>query len=433
MGTDKRSRQRANRMARIEQAEAARRQAATRKRALTIGVAVAVLVAIVGIALVLGGDDDDAQETATGDAAPCAPISGELPEGAPAFAMPTEPPGDELEVTDLVVGEGEAVPAGATVTVHYVGVACSTGVIFDESYSRGEPATFGLDGVIRGWTEGIPGMQAGGQRLLTIPGSMAYGEAGSPPDIGPNETLVFLVELVSFEGGDAATDTTEAAAVSVPPAPGAGAAVEGETPCPAADGSSERTTTFAQAPPDCLEEGASYTAVFETSAGTVRVALDAEAMPSTVNNFVVLARYHYYDGTALFRTDPSIDIIQGGAPTTNSPSDPGPGYTIPDEGGEFTFDEATGQSTGPFSYRPGQLIMARSGGPDASGAQFFFSAGENVTNLDAQGTYLLFGEVTEGLDVLESVLASHRDDPTSQLGGGPDPAVTVDRVTIEQS
>ena len=81
-----------------------------------------------------------------------------------------------------------------------------------------------------------------------------------------------------------------------------------------------------------------------------------------VNNFVVLARYHYYDGSAVFRADRSIEILQGGAPTTNTASDPGPGYTIADE-------------CGPFTYVAGQLVMARTAQPDSAGAQFFFTAG----------------------------------------------------------
>lgn len=219
--------------------------------------------------------------------------------------------------------------------------------------------------------------------------------------------------------------------VAVVDPPGDGAAItEGETPCPGDD--AERTTTFAQAPPDCLDDGVSYEAVFHTTEGDVRVALDTDDTPNTVNNFVVLARYGYYDDTALFRTDPSIDIIQGGSPHTNSPSDQGPGYTIVDEG-EFVTDEDTGAYTGPYTYEPGDLVMARSAGPDSSGAQFFFSAGPNTAVLDSQGTYIDFGDVTEGLDVLESILGLHVDDPTSGLGGGPSRAVVIESIEIIES
>ncbi len=200
-----------------------------------------------------------------------------------------------------------------------------------------------------------------------------------------------------------------------PPEPGAVSA--GDTECPGPD--SERTTQFAGPPPTCLEPGRDYVAVFDTSEGVVRVELDTENTPDTANNFAVLARYGYYDDTALFRTDPSIDIIQGGAPSTNSPSDPGPGYTIADEGTGFT-------------YQPGDLVMARTAAPDSASAQFFFSAGPDTSLLDSQGTYVVFGRVVDGLDVLEQILDLHVDDPTSPLGGGPGRVVLVNSVTIEE-
>ena len=103
----------------------------------------------------------------------------------------------ELVVTDEVEGQGNEVTAGATVTAHYVGVSASTGAQFDASWDRGAPISFPLDGVIRGWSEGLLGMKVGGRRNLVIPGDMAYG-ANPPPGAGiaPNETLVFTVDLV---------------------------------------------------------------------------------------------------------------------------------------------------------------------------------------------------------------------------------------------
>ncbi|MFZ4518771.1 MAG: FKBP-type peptidyl-prolyl cis-trans isomerase [Microthrixaceae bacterium] len=103
----------------------------------------------------------------------------------------------ELIVTDEVEGSGEEVTPGATVTAHYVGVSASTGSQFDASWDRGAPISFPLDGVIRGWSEGLVGMKVGGRRTLVIPGDMAYG-ANPPPGAGiaPNETLVFTVDLV---------------------------------------------------------------------------------------------------------------------------------------------------------------------------------------------------------------------------------------------
>jgi len=106
------------------------------------------------------------------------------------------PPPTDLVIEDLKVGTGATVGPNDTVTVNYIGVACATGKIFDSSYSRGQPATFALSGVIKGWTDGIPSMKVGGQRLLGIPPEQAYRSQGSPPDIGADETLWFVVEMV---------------------------------------------------------------------------------------------------------------------------------------------------------------------------------------------------------------------------------------------
>ncbi len=103
----------------------------------------------------------------------------------------------ELEKEDLVVGTGDEAQAGKSVTVHYVGTLLN-GTKFDSSRDRGEPFTFNLGAgeVIEGWDLGVSGMKVGGKRVLTIPSELAYGPAGAPPVIGPNETLVFEVELL---------------------------------------------------------------------------------------------------------------------------------------------------------------------------------------------------------------------------------------------
>jgi peptidylprolyl isomerase len=105
-------------------------------------------------------------------------------------------PATELAVADVYVGEGDVVAPGATVTVNYVGVGQQSGKVFDSSWQRGEPATFPLDGVIAGWSQGLVGMQPGGRRLLIIPAELAYGDAGAGADIAPGETLVFVVDLI---------------------------------------------------------------------------------------------------------------------------------------------------------------------------------------------------------------------------------------------
>ena len=201
--------------------------------------------------------------------------------------------------------------------------------------------------------------------------------------------------------------------------------------CPAEDGSSPRTIDFAGRQPFCIDAEAHYVAVFDTSEGEMRFDLTASETPETVNNFVTLARWGYYDDTLLFRTDPSIDIIQGGSPHTNSAGDPGPGYTIADEPA-FDEDPDTGQLTGPYRYSAGQLVMARSAGRDAAGAQFFLTTGPNTALLDSQGTYVVFGNTDDaGLEVAQSIIGLH--EPGGSMGGAPSRDVTVHSVTIEQT
>ena len=203
-----------------------------------------------------------------------------------------------------------------------------------------------------------------------------------------------------------------------------------EAGCPAADGSSPRTIDFDGPQPMCIDPEAGYVAVFDTSEGEMRFELTASDTPLTVNNFVTLARWGYYDDTLLFRTDPSIDIIQGGSPHTDTAGDPGPGYTIPDEP---AFDEdPDGRLTGPYRYQPGQLVMARSAGRDAAGAQFFLTTGANTAKLDSQGTYVVFGNTDDaGLTVAQSIIGLH--EPGGSMGGAPSRDVTVHSVKIEET
>lgn len=109
------------------------------------------------------------------------------------------PPPAELEITDLVVGDGDEARPGNTVSVHYVGVTFSGGEEFDASYSRGEPIAFrlGVGQVISGWDQGITGMKVGGRRELMIPSHLAYGKRGAGGVIGPDEALIFVCDLVS--------------------------------------------------------------------------------------------------------------------------------------------------------------------------------------------------------------------------------------------
>jgi peptidylprolyl isomerase len=112
------------------------------------------------------------------------------------FVDPTPP--TELVITDLSVGDGAEATAGATVSVHYVGVALSSGEEFDASYNRGTPLQFrlGVGQVISGWDTGVQGMRVGGRRQLVIPPHLGYGDRGAGNAIAPGETLIFVVDLL---------------------------------------------------------------------------------------------------------------------------------------------------------------------------------------------------------------------------------------------
>lgn len=104
----------------------------------------------------------------------------------------------ELEIIDTKIGDGEVVNPGATITAHYTGALCKTGVIFQSSHDFGDAITFGLNQVIKGWTDGVPGMKVGGIRRLIIPSAQAYGSARASSSIPPNSDLVFDIELVAI-------------------------------------------------------------------------------------------------------------------------------------------------------------------------------------------------------------------------------------------
>jgi peptidylprolyl isomerase len=116
----------------------------------------------------------------------------------PTVTVPKGAPPKKLEVTELEKGSGAEAKAGDEVTVQYVGVDYKSGSEFDSSWSRNEPFSFklGAGEVIPGWDQGVAGMKVGGRRELIIPPELAYGETGSPPAIGPNETLVFVIDLL---------------------------------------------------------------------------------------------------------------------------------------------------------------------------------------------------------------------------------------------
>ncbi|WP_306231832.1 FKBP-type peptidyl-prolyl cis-trans isomerase [Agrococcus beijingensis] len=119
----------------------------------------------------------------------------------PEIDAPEGPAPTELEITDITIGDGEEAVAGKQVSVHYVGVTHSGGEEFDASYGRGAPLEFplGVGMVIKGWEQGIEGMRVGGRRKLVIPPHLAYGERGAGGVIGPNETLIFVCDLIAVK------------------------------------------------------------------------------------------------------------------------------------------------------------------------------------------------------------------------------------------
>lgn len=167
----------------------------------------AVLVLAFGLGLSGCSSDSTAQTTQTTSAADAGATGDSFTyEGVTVTGAEGEEPTitldadfaavDELGVADVYTGSGDPVEPGATVTVNYVGVGQMSGEIFDSSWQFGEPATFPLDGVIPGWSQGLVGMQPGGRRVLVIPAELAYGETGAGADIAPGETLVFVVDLI---------------------------------------------------------------------------------------------------------------------------------------------------------------------------------------------------------------------------------------------
>ncbi|MFT6534336.1 MAG: peptidylprolyl isomerase [Alpinimonas sp.] len=113
----------------------------------------------------------------------------------PEIDAPTGPAPTELDIVDMVVGDGAEALAGSTVDVHYVGVEYETGEEFDASWNRGASINFPLRSLISGWQEGIPGMKVGGRRMLVCPPQMAYGPAGGGHNLS-GKTLIFVIDLL---------------------------------------------------------------------------------------------------------------------------------------------------------------------------------------------------------------------------------------------
>ena len=211
------------------------------------------------------------------------------------------------------------------------------------------------------------------------------------------------------QSGDSTTvpaaESQPATLTSVPP----GASITGDTPCPNTDGTAPRTTQFAKPPPMCINTARTYTADVTTSKGRFTITFDAKAAPGTVNNFVVLARYKYFEGIPFHRIIPNF-VVQGGDPTATGTGNPG-----------YKFDDELPKQG---AYKVGSVAMANSGA-NTNGSQFFIITGQAGVALPP--SYSLFGEVTDGLDIVKSIEA------VGTQAGAPTQAITISSVIVKES
>ena len=199
-------------------------------------------------------------------------------------------------------------------------------------------------------------------------------------------------------GGDDTVSTASATTAVDPADPGAVQPVS-DAPCPPEGGTDERVTSFDGPPQECIDPSKAYTAKVATSEGDFTVSLDAKAAPTTVNNFVVLARSHFYDGIPFHRVVP--DFV---------------GYTIAEE------PPADG------TYATYDLAMAKTQEPNSTGSQFFVVTGDPAP-LNSLPTYSLFGTVTDGKDVVDAIGKAPVSGPS---GDTPEDPVTIESITITE-
>jgi len=163
------------------------------KRDQLIFVGALLVAAVIAVIVVVAtGGDDSSSSSSDVDTST-----------KPKVEVPDGPPPKTLQVDDIVEGDGPEAAPGDTLTMQYVGVNYSDGKQFDASWDNGQPFTFQLGSgqVIQGWDQGIAGMKVGGRRELIVPPDLGYGAQGSPPAIKPNETLVFVVDLLDVQSG----------------------------------------------------------------------------------------------------------------------------------------------------------------------------------------------------------------------------------------
>ncbi|MEX2625495.1 MAG: peptidylprolyl isomerase [Ilumatobacteraceae bacterium] len=226
------------------------------------------------------------------------------------------------------------------------------------------------------------------------------------------------VVVIAWIGGAFDAEEVAAPAPSTSPATspaddpdGDGGGIDADVPpgCPAPDDSESQQRQFDEPPPMCLDDDVDYSAVVDTNFGEYTIDLDADAAPLAVNNFVVLARYQYFDDTRCHRIIPDF-VVQCGDPTGTGTGDPGYRFAdeLPDEG----------------EYEIGSVAMANSG-PDTNGSQFFVISGPQGEALPPN--FSLFGQVTDGLDVIAEL------DAVGSPGGDPTEPVQIRSVEILES
>jgi len=238
---------------------------------------------------------------------------------------------------------------------------------------------------------GIPAL------ILVVFGAVRLFGDDSSDTVAPIDTTA--TTTATTVAGDASS-TTAAGATTVP-----GSVV----PCPAADGSSAKTSSFPAAPQTCIDPSKTYTIEVDTTLGSYTAELYPAKAPLAVNSFVFLARYHYFDGISCHRIITGF-VIQCGDPTGTGSG--GPGYSFADE------LPAAGE------YKLGSIAMANSG-PNTNGSQFFVISGDQGVALPP--SYTLFGQVTEGLDVVAAL------DAVGSQSGTPTTPVTINKVTVTES
>ncbi|MDX6601993.1 MAG: hypothetical protein QOF13_1195 [Solirubrobacterales bacterium] len=170
--------------------------------ALILALCLALAIAVAGC----GGSSSDSSSSSSESSAPTESTgstesSSTTEKTKPKVTVPKGVSPKSFATRELEEGTGATAKSGDTVTVQYVGVGYDSEEEFDSSWSRNEPFPFtlGAGEVIKGWDQGVEGMKVGGRRELLIPGNLAYGPAGSPPTIGPNETLIFVIDLLAVE------------------------------------------------------------------------------------------------------------------------------------------------------------------------------------------------------------------------------------------